>query len=271
MTFIEKYPVVSHELIHYALMFADSLKEYRVPGVQYARLDFVYDFAESFGISRGTVRTNLSRMKKDGYVESVGNDGAARYRVSALQLETMRNVMKRKKARAKGYKIAVYSFERSGEKARSEARSILEYAGFVRFAQNAFVNAGIDDRELRKTLDAAGVGENVFIFDVPKLGDAETTALANAWNVAERARFLSEFYGDLRAFLPGTDEDAKSSFGKLGYAWVAYIMHVYLTEPPFPEEILPPGYDFDGMYSFLKKQSMSHGMKLMRYYRDSNK
>jgi DNA-binding transcriptional regulator PaaX len=271
MTFADKYPVASHELIHYALMFADSLKEYRVPGIQYARLDFVYDFAESFGISKGTVRTNLSRMKKDGYVESVGNDGTARYRVSALQLETMRNVMKRKKARAKGYKIAVYSFERSQEKARLNARSILEYAGFVRFAQNAFVNSSIDDRELRKSLDAAGVGENVFIFDVPRLGDAETAALARAWNVGERARFLSEFFDDLRSYLPNADDDAKTSFGKLGYAWVAFIMHVYMTEPPFPEDILPHRYDFDGIYAFLKKQSMSHGMKLMRYYRDSNK
>ena len=271
MIFAEKYPVSTHELIHYALMFADSLKEYRVPGVQYAKLDFIYDFAESFGVSKGAVRTSLSRMKKDGYVESVGSEGEARYRVSALQLETMRNVMKRKKARGHGYKLAVYSFERAHEKARATARSILEYAGFVRFAQNAFINVSLDDRELRKKLAEAGVGENVFIFDVQKLGEAETRELARAWNVDERARFLSVFFEDLDEHLSTAGDDAAETFRTLGYAWVAFIIHVYSTEPPFHDDLLPPGYAFERIYSALKKQSMSYGMKLMRYYRDSNR
>ncbi len=268
MTFTEKYPLATNELLHYALMFPDTLKEYHVPGIAYATSEFLYDFAGFFSIAPGTVRTNLSRMKKEGYVLAAGKDGDIRYRVSALQLETMHNLMKRKKKRGKGYKIAVYSFEREQEKKRAEARSILEYSGFVRFAQNVFINIEIDDRELRKTLDRSEVSENVFIFDVPKIGETERAALARAWDIPARAAFLSSFFADVREFLSGEQDTDCALFARLGYAWVAYITHVYLTEPPLPEELLPKDYAYEAVFAYLKKESVRNGKRMMRYYRE---
>lgn len=271
MTFTDKYPIATNEILHYALMFPDTLKEYHVPGIAYATLDFLYEFASFFSIAPGTVRTNLSRMKKDGYVLAAGSDGDIRYRVSALQLETMHNLMKRKKARGKGYKIAVYSFEREQEKKRTKARSILEYAGFVRFAQNIFINVEIDDRELRKTLAQSGVGENVSIFDVPKIGEAETAAFVRAWDIPARAAFIASFLSDARAYLAEAADSDGTFFARLGYAWVAYITHVYLTEPPLPDELLPKDYAYEAVYAYLTKESARHGKRMMRYYREKTR
>lgn len=268
MTFTDKYPVATNELLHYALMFPETLKEYHVPGIAYATPEFLYDFALCFSIAPGTVRTNLSRMKKEGYVLAAGKDGDIRYRVSSLQLETMRNVMKKKKTRGKGYKIAVYSFERDQEKKRAEARSILEYSGFVRFAQNVFINVEIDVRELRKRLDQSGVGENVSIFDVAKIGEAEAAAFVRAWDIPARAAFLASFLNDARAYLAETCESDGELFARLGYAWVAYITHVYSTEPPLPDELLPKDYAYEETFTYLKKESVRHGKRMMRYYRE---
>jgi DNA-binding transcriptional regulator PaaX len=68
MTFTEKYPAATQEVLHFPLMFSDSLGPLRVGGLKYATLDLLYDFAAYFGIQAGTVRTNLSRMKKAGAV-----------------------------------------------------------------------------------------------------------------------------------------------------------------------------------------------------------
>lgn len=271
MDFKDKYPLATHELLHFPLMFASSLKDMHIPGVPYASLRFLYDFGERFGISQGTVRTNLSRMKKDGYVLAVEDKGETRYRVSQLQMDQMRSFMKGQRRKGTGYTVAVYSFESAREKERNAARSLLEYVGFVRFAQNAFIKAGNGVTEIRAALIREGLSGNVFLFTVTNLDPEDATRLARAWDIPARAKFLGEYLADQTAFLEGASSSEEEAFCRVGYAWVSFITHVQSSEPPLPNELLPADYAFDKIHQNLMKANTRLGKGFYSYYVKSNR
>lgn len=271
MSFLEKYPVVTHEILHFPMMFPVTFKKLYIPGIPYASLDFLYRFGTFHGLSEGTVRTALSRMKKSEDIALVNSDDKVRYRVSALQLEAMQNFQNRKQKLRKGYLIAVYSFEKQQEKERREIRSMLEYAGFIRFAQNAYINMQIDEIELRKNLQTAALSGNVYLFNVDTIKDDEMAKLAVAWKIPERALFLEEFYRDMVAFVDEADGTEADIFNRVGTAWVAYILHVNNTELPLPEAMLPKDYAADKIQKYLNKQSMQYGKKMLDYYLKENR
>jgi DNA-binding transcriptional regulator PaaX len=271
MSFLEKYPVVTHEILHFPMMFPVTFKKFHIPGIPYASLNFLYRFGAFHGLSEGTVRTALSRMKKAEDIIPVDSDDKVRYRVSALQMEAMQNVLSRKQKLRKGYVIAVYSFEKQQERERREIRTLLEYAGFIRFAQNAYINMQIDETELRKNLDAASLSGNVYLFNVDSMRDAEMAKLAVAWRIPERALFLEEFYRDAVAFLAGTDGSDADIFNRVGTVWIAFILHVNNTEMPLPEEMLPADYAFARIQKYLNGQSMQQGKRMLDYYLKENR
>lgn len=268
MDFMKKYPLSASELLHFPLMFPDSLKKYRIPGIDYATLETLYKFGTFCGISEGTIRTCVSRMKKEQYITSFTEKGIVRYRASALQLATMGNVVERKKIRNRGYLIAVYSFGSKEEKRRSLTRSLLTYSGFVRFAQNSYINIMIDETELRSSLKEEGLADNVYIFSVPSIGKAEMEKLVVAWNIPERSSFLDAFFRDTREFLEGGDGTDADAFNRAGIAWVAYIIHVQGTEPPLPKELFPGGYAFDEIYKYMQGITLKQGKRMYRYWRE---
>lgn len=268
MDFLKKYPLSTNELLHFPLMFPDSLKKYHVPGIRFARMETLYAFGSACGISEGAIRTCISRMKAENIIQTITEAGITRYRTSALQLSAMTNVMDRKKIQHKGFLIAVYSFETREEKKRSQARCLLSYFGFVRFAQNSYITIGIDETELRKSLGEQGLADNVFLFHVPSIGKAEMEKLVVAWNIPERVAFLDAFYKDVVAFVGEHDGTDRDIFNRLGIAWVSFIIRVQGTEPPLPRELFPEGYAFELINTFLQKSSAKLGRQMYRYWRD---
>lgn len=156
MQLLKEYPVAASELLHFPLMFPQTMRGLRLPGLPLAKLEFLYEVGEGLGLSPGTVRTALSRMRKEGYLETVKEGSVTRYRVSPLQLEVMDNFMRRPARGRDGYAVAVYSFESSQERQRALARSLLECEGFVRFARN-FLHQ-LEDRRPSAPLEAPRVG-----------------------------------------------------------------------------------------------------------------
>ncbi len=268
MGFLKKYPLSTQECLHFPLMFPDTLKKYRVPGIRYANLGTLYAFASACGIGEGAVRTCLSRMKSDKLIQSFTEEGVTRYRSSKLQLAAMNNVIDRKKIQHRGFLIAIYSFGASEEKKRAQTRSLLSYFGFVRFAQNSYINIGIDEKELRKSLHEQELTDNVYLFRVPSVGKAELDKLILAWEIPERADFLDKFYREVSAFIEENDGTDRDIFNRLGIAWGAFIIHVQNTEPPLPRKLLPEGYAFGDINKFLQKSSTRWGKQMYRYWRD---
>lgn len=266
---LERYPLKAHEILHFPLMFPDSLKAYHAPRVPFAKLESLYDFADTCGIPKGTVRTTLSRMKRDGLIATTEESGVTRYRTAKLQLEAMTNFQKRKRYQAKGFVLAVYSFERDQEKERTKARELLEYFAFARFAQNSWITVGIETAQLKKSIGDAGLTDHVFLFTVEKIDKETMTRLAACWKIPERAAFLSEFLVLLRDHLASPVDD-RDAFNRIGVAWLAFIIHVHGTEPPLPRELFPKDYAYDEIVKTLKRASLVHGAKMYGYWKESN-
>ncbi len=268
MNFLEKYPLKTHEVLHFPLMFPDSMKAYHGPALKYPSMAILYDFAGACGIAKGAVRTALSRMNKDGLVVVHNDNGISRYQAGNLQLEAMMNFQRRSR-RIKGFTLAVYSFDSGQSKERTAARELLEYMGFVHFAQNVWMACDVKTEELTKAMAAEGLDNNVYLFDVQKVDRKTMQRIVLFWNLEERAALLQAYYDDVQILLdkPGTDLD---SFTGLGIAWVTFIIHIQGTEPPVPAELLPPGYRYDEILKFLQKKSIRYGPAIYRYWKRMN-
>jgi DNA-binding transcriptional regulator PaaX len=265
------FPIATSELLHFPMMFPETMRGMHLQGIPYARLEFLYEVGALFGLAEGTVRTALSRMKKSGYVDAIKSGSSTRYRVSPLQIELMNNMGKGRRRRKKGFVVAVYSFESGREKERAMTRSLLEYAGFVRFAQNSYINTRIDRAELKARLRESGLSSNVFLFDVEDLMDDDMERMASAWKIPERAAHLDSFMREVKAYVDESDGSDSDTFHRLAGAWVAYIVHVERTEPPLPEVLLPERYAYPIIADYLRRTSIGKAKKMMRYYLARNR
>jgi DNA-binding transcriptional regulator PaaX len=269
--YLLKYPVAANELLHFPMMFPETVRRFHVPGVPFARLEFLYAVGGYYGLSQGTIRTALSRMKTSGYVEALKDGAATRYRVSLLQRGIMENYEKEAGRALKGYVVAIYSFEKAEEKKRSSARSLLEYEGFVRFAQNSYIRTRIDISELRAKLVESALDSNVFFFEVDKIEREDISRMAAAWKISERAAYLEEFLKDTMVFIESGDGSAADAFLRQAGAWVSFIAHVQGTEPPLPAELLPKGYAYSAIRKYLERQSTRDAQRMLHYYMANNR
>jgi DNA-binding transcriptional regulator PaaX len=266
MTFAEKYPVAAHEALHFPLMFPESLRKAHIPGIKYPTLAQLYAFGRYVGIQEGTIRTTLSRMKKEGTITVTDAGGVTRYRAAKLQNEAMANVENRKRVKDRGFTVAVFAFEKSQEKERVQTRSLLEYTGFVRFAQNSYINLRIESKELRQKFVTAGLAGNVFIFDVPGVHPDELALLSAAWKIPERVAFLEGFYADIMELIERPQLSDEDTFNRIGAAWIAFIIHIHNKELPLPDSMLPKNYPYGKIYSYLQKASKRRGQSMFRHY-----
>jgi len=266
MAILDDYPLKTHEVLHFPLMFPDSLKAYLGPSLNYPSLDILYDFAEACGVSKGAVRTALSRMKKEGLIHVYDDHGVTRYQSSTLQIEAMINFQKRNR-RTKGYTLAVYSFDGGMSKERNTARELLEYMGFVRFAQNTWMAFESNTSELKKSIQAEGLDDNVYLFDVKSIEDTTMQRIVSFWKLEERVELLRDYYREIQELLIEPDSN-RDSFVNLGIAWLTFIIHIQGTEPPVPENLLPEGYLYNDIVTMLRKKSMRYGQRMYRYWKN---
>ncbi|MBN2436297.1 MAG: hypothetical protein JXK07_13625 [Spirochaetes bacterium] len=268
--FLSKYPLATHELIHFPLMYPDTLKKYRIRNIPYASLDLLYTYGQACGVSKGALRTTLSRMKKEESIIPVTTDGKPRYRVAPLQIEVMTNMQKKKKEKSGGFTVAIFSFEKSQERERSVTRSLLLYCGFVRFAQNAYINILGKDDQLRKSLNDAGVGDNVYLFNISEIENSDLKKLLSCWKIPERIELLNTFKNDTEQLIENNSLTDADLFFSIGIAWAAYIIHINSTEPPLPLNVLPKDYPYNKLYNYMVKKSIKYSKKMIQYWRSSN-
>lgn len=270
MEFLKKYPVKTHEIIHYPLMISDLLKKYRVPGINHASLAFLYNFSSFFKKNEGTIRTTLSRMKKAGDLTSYKEGDIIRFEAGALQKERMDNILSRKKKRTSGFVLAIFSFQKEQEKERILIRSILEYMGFVRIAQNCYINSRQNINELRKKLDINNLTSNIFIFEINKISSFEFEKLSKIWKIEERSSFLQSFYLDVKKFIEQWNGTAEDWVNRLGAAWLIYITYVRNTEILLPYNMLPSNYPYDDISKYMNKINKKNYKQLLSHIRKMN-
>jgi phenylacetic acid degradation operon negative regulatory protein len=192
----------------------------------------------SLGISAPAVRTAVSRMVREGWLEPVER-GARGYAVTGRGRERLTA------AHARIYRTGQQAWdgrwhlvvvERDGDRnARARVAQALGFLGYGHLAADTWV-APRPSAELDATLDAAGAQWRGFTGPV----DADPRGLAaRVWDLDGLGRAYEEFM-DATACgpPPGTPEGAFVARSELVHAWRLFLFR----DPGLPEEVLPAAW-----------------------------
>lgn len=209
-------------------------------------------------------------MKKAGDITSYKDGTTVRYEAADLQKERMKNVLSRKKKRIPGFILAVYSFQAEQEKERALTRSLLEYTGFIRIAQNSYINSRENISELRKNLEKHKLLKHIFLFEIDKISEHELNKLSILWDVDNKNRFLQEFFHDLKIFFKQWDGSAEDWVNRLGAAWIVYVIYVQNKEILLPPAMLPKDYPYADMEKYMKQMNKKNNRQFISHIRSIN-
>jgi phenylacetic acid degradation operon negative regulatory protein len=195
----------------------------------------------SLGISAPAVRTAVSRMVREGWLEPVER-GVRGYAVSSRGRERLQE------AHARIYRTEplvwdgrwhLVVLERSTDRnARARCAQALGFLGYGQLAADTWI-APRASRELAPALEAAGVPWRGF----SSTTDDDTAALASrVWDLDGLASAYRTFAAAPRASVPGSPEEAFVARTELVHAWRLFLF----SDPGLPDEALParwPGRD----------------------------
>jgi DNA-binding transcriptional regulator PaaX len=226
------------------------------------------DFAAYVGYSYGALRTALSRARAQGELDAQEDgEGRLRYRLVDVQ-RAVGGVVASRKSRPEGYLIAVYAFRAQDEAGRRKVREILSWFGFVRFAQNAWVNGLIDASGLEKALEWTGLANMVFLFRCSSaMNPSLDERFARRFRLKERAGVLQALWRDLEAFLLAPALDAVERGRRFVYAGPVQHKVCFMEEPPVPATCLPDGYPLEDLLAWFGAEAARAKQDIMAYFR----
>jgi len=282
--FMKAYPLTAKAAIHTPLVFRAGL--FSGDGLPWPSLEGIRDFARFAGMEDGTIRTALSRAKREGSVLAQA-DGAKRARY-VLAPETFARGLSQVRAdqRPEGFLLAVFSFSAPEQDERASLRALLKSYGFRKLAQNTYIHGRIDTKSLAEAVNGLGLEKNFFLFTCPDIEDQGLVArVLSLFDLESRKKELDEYLRLLRDFLP--DELALAAAGgktacgltagdrtsgdefarRLLYVAAVHWERVEASEPPIPARHLPPGYAFGEIQAFYGRRLAEGRLAMLEYFR----
>jgi phenylacetic acid degradation operon negative regulatory protein len=222
-----------------------------------ARVASLVRLLEALGITAPAVRTAVSRMVKQGWLQPVRVDYAPGYAL------THRADARLEAAAARIYRTDgstpwdgrwhVVIPDRSGERTtRERLRNGLAYLGYAPVGDGTWI-AAHSSPELEPLLDAEGV--HVERFRARHQGD-DAGLVRRAWDLDAVGRSYQRWLTDARLMvdaLPAepTDEAAFAARSRLVHEWRKFLF----TDPGLPRELLPDGWPGDDAAAFFDAQA----------------
>jgi len=255
------FPLTAKAAVHTPLVFRAGM--FAGDGLPWPSLEGIRDFARFAGIEDGTVRTALSRGKRDGSLLAE-TDGTGRNRyILSPETFAMGAAQVRADRRPEGFLLAVFSFTAPEQEERASLRALLKSYGFRKLAQNTYIHGRIETSGLVSAIRELGLERNFFLFTCPDIEDEGLVARVLAlFDLEARRRELDNYLGLLREFLPeglAGDEFAR----RLLYVGAVHWERVEAGEPPIPAKYLPAGYALGEIQAFYgQKLEEGHGAML---------
>ena len=271
--FMTAFPLTAKAAVHTPLVFRAGL--FARDGLPWPSLEGIRDFARFAGIEDGTIRTALSRGKRDGSL-LVEEDVAGRSRYILAPATFARGVAQiSADKRPEGFLLAVFSFSAPEQEERASLRALLKSYGFRKLAQNTYIHGRIKTEGLVAAIRELGLERNFFLFTCPDIEDAGLVArVLELFDLESRRRELREYLRFLKDFLPGKlargaaagDEAAGDEFARrLLYVGAVHWDRVEASEPPIPAKYLPKGYALGDIQAFYG-QRLEEGRGAMLGY-----
>jgi DNA-binding transcriptional regulator PaaX len=266
-SFKKDYPISVAGALFTPLVFKSMSGDAR--HVPYPRLAGMRPFAEYAGFGYGTIRTILAKLKKESLIETVGSREPARYRLGSL-VETIR-LTRRERPDTASFKILIFAFSSKDAVQRYRMQQILKHFGFMRFAQNAYVNVNFEDTGLRQVLEQEGLSENAYLFSHSGEEDAKLQArLIALWSPERIARSLERFARNLEEFIGDAPLEDEALFCRYFYGGTAYYEHFTSRLPNIPEDKISKEKPLTKIERFLEDFRTRHKGRLIRYYCEIN-
>ncbi|MDI6911913.1 PaaX family transcriptional regulator C-terminal domain-containing protein [Nocardioides sp.] len=191
------------------------------------------------GIAAPAVRTAISRMVMQGWLESVQLDGGRGYRTTARADrrldETGRRVYRREAPAWDGHWHLAFVSPPSGRTARARLRAGLTFIGYAELADHVWVSP-FERAELGSVLDREGASATTARadrFDPPPTGAWDLAALRLAYDGWLRAS------DDLVEQHLGAHEDADEAAFAARFHLVHEWRKFLFTDPGLPPALLP--------------------------------
>jgi DNA-binding transcriptional regulator PaaX len=263
-TFLQKYPVILHELITSPSVFREAfLSSQNLP---YPCMGHIRDICEYASISYGALRTSLSRLIKANEIDFFYDENKTkRFKLTSAQ-QSVSKVLMDDTGSEKGFSIAIFSFTTEQEKERRDARILLEGCGFKLFAQNSYIRRKINKEYFEKSIKEYGLSRNLFVFDCSDPGTEEFRArLFSQFEMEKAVKLTNTFYFDLKKFL--NDELTSAEFSRrLLYAGPVYYNICYANELTVPETYFPKDYHIKELKTFFQRIPQHRWADFISYY-----
>lgn len=165
----------------------------------------------SLGITDPIARSAISRMKRQGYVESSRQEGRAGYRLTQRSIRIILDAEKRIFGRARAeaddrWIIVGYSVPESRRELRHQIRTALIRLGFGTISPGVWIAPDHLGDEARGALRQLGVADFVDVFSADYLAFGEPAAKVAAWWDLEL--FTTMYYGFIERFGPFVERES---------------------------------------------------------------
>lgn len=199
------------------------------------RLTGIRRLAQRCGVGDGALRTALSRACAAGSLRAV--DG--RYSLGPQSLEEAAA------ARALGSRIPGYVLAAVAEGEAVDLPALRDFFGRLGlrpFQRSLWIGARTMQDRLSTALQRAGLAGQVTVFQADEVDPGARERLCRLWGLESRAETLRAFQAELTAYLaePGISP-SEAAWRCVQAAPVWYRIAVQ-DEPPFPLDLLGPGY-----------------------------
>lgn len=242
-------------------------------GQEEVRVGALVRLAGELAVTGNALRSALSRMTREGWLEARRNGGPRCYRLSprgrALIEEGIGRIYGRHRAAWDGRWLLVsYSLPEPRRGERDRLRQGLSFLGLGSLGNGLFVSPHDLRREVRELIDRCGVEREVTMH----LGTLEwpedpALVVARAWDLELLAARYDEFLSRLRRDLAAAEDldDVEA------YRRRFLLTHEYrrfpFSDPDLPDALLPPGWAGNAAHdAFLEYNAKLRG-PAERFYR----
>lgn len=268
-SFIEAYPLLPRELVLYPVitrMMLPEMSEFAETG-----MPLLLDLASFAGISDGTVRTAVSRLKTTGYLVSAADaKGASRYAFNPEKIGLIRAHMSRN-LKQEGFLVAVFSFAKENEAERSAVRETLKDFGFRKLAQNTYINGWIETEGLLSAVRSMGLEKYLYLFPCRDIDDPNLLwKIGELFDIRRRIERLLKFADDYFSFVGESGLSRLETGRRMFYAGAVFWNVCMMEEPSVPARFLDASYPQSTLIRQNDEFFREHTDAFLEYYRVLN-
>ena len=250
-------------------LFADYILPYKDGWAWMHELLYLLDL---LGVSDRAARTTLSRMKQQGWFETVKDGRRSRYEITdkgrAIIAEGDKRIFETPIDDWNGeWQFVVYSLPEEKRSLRNELRKKLVWFGFGNLAPGTWVGAHDRLVELKKIVDDMEIRSQVSLMSGRRVGlmtDAEI--VAKCWDLDRLEAEYADFVSRWRAQLEGIDivrMSAEERF-RVRFMLTFEFQPFPRKDPNLPTALLPPNWSgFEARHLFTTyRKKLNEGLPI---------